>query len=1279
MLSSLNQATRTVSHTAVNACLIPICSVYGKAVTTVEGIGSVKKIHPVQERIAKAHGSQCGFCTPGFVMSMYTLLRSNPVPTMAEIEAALEGNLCRCTAYRPIVEGFRSFSKGCCQGQTDQCCQSPVVKDERDRSLSSELFRSQEFAPYDPTQDVIFPPELLLMANRPKSQDCLLFQSEKATWLQPFSLDSLLKLKGAYPSGKIVAGNTDIGVEVRYQDKDYPLLINAQQIPELKQLTCDQYGVHVGAAVTVSRLTAFLKQQVKLQSDHKTRVFEGVIEMLSWFGGAQIRNVASIGGNVISASPVSDFGPLLMASGSTLHVASEKGTRTLTVDETFLCGYKQTSLRDNEILTAVNIPYTTEDEYFFSFKQSGRKEDPYGVVKASMMVAFQPNTNIVKELRIAFGGVANTVVMAKETMRQLRGKIWNDGLLATANKTLLEDIPITPGAPGGFEKYRQSLALGFFFKFYLRILENLINSKMLAEVQPIPETWKSAAVELTKRSFKSTQLFQEVPSSQEDVDPVGRPLVTLSSIQQATGEVRYLDDIPFEEDELCLALVFSTCAHANIRSIDFESALSVEGVCDVVSAQDVPGNNWAGLKVTDEELFASEKVNCAGQVIAGVVAKDQVTARNAAKLVKVEYEELEPILTIQDAVEKGSFLADPIILMDGDAERALKEADHVIQGEVSTGGQEHFYMETQRCRVKPLGEHKEIEVDVSSQALSLVQDAVVKALGIPGNRVICKAKRIGGGFGGKAYRTSIIAAITAVAAVKSGNPVRLVLDRHEDMICSGGRHPYLVQYKVGFTKEGKLTAADITFYSNGGYSLDASASVMITTLLKFENGYKIPNVKVTGICCKTNLPSFTAFRAFGAPQGILSTETWMTEIAHVCGISQEQVREINFYKEGDATHHSQRLLGVTLSRCWEECLSQSDFATRRTNVDNFNKTNRWKKRGLAIIPIKYGISFISIVRFLNQSGALVQVYKDGSVLLSHGGIEMGQGLYTKMIQVASRTLGISAEKIHTSETSTDKVPNTPGTAASTGSDLNGMAVKQACEKILHQLKPVIEKNPNGSWEEWVLAAYLARISLSATGFYMTPDLDYDMEKNQGRSFNYFCYGAAASEVEIDCLTGNHVVLRTDIVMDVGDSINPAVDIGQVEGGFMQGYGLFLTEDYRYSPDGHLLTKGPCAYKMPTVKNIPAEFNVSLLHNASNPRAICSSKAVGEPPVILSTSVFFAVKDAIKSARSDANLPINFRLDAPAVPERIRLACQDFLTEKIPEPKDATYVPYHIRP
>ncbi|KAK3850489.1 hypothetical protein Pcinc_042810 [Petrolisthes cinctipes] len=602
------------------------------------------------------------------------------------------------------------------------------------------------------------------------------------------------------------------------------------------------------------------------------------------------------------------------------------------------------------------------------------------------------------------------------------------------------------------------------------------------------------------------------------------------------------------------------------------------------------------------------------------------------------------------------------------------------------GGQEHFYLETNAHLATPGKEDGEMEIYSSTQNPTLTQMQTAHSLGVDANKVVCRVKRMGGGFGGKETRTIVACIPICVAARKLGRCVRVALERDEDMVMTGGRHPFFSRWKVGFTAQGVLTALDMDVYANGGHTIDLTASVLERCIFSLDSGYNIGAVRICGHACKTNLPSNTAFRAFGGPQGMLFMEDIMSRVAAYLNIDSTLIRQRNLYQTGDLTHCNQLLENCTLRRCWQEVLEQADYSTRCQRVRDFNSNNRYRKRGLAVIPVKFGIAYTAI--FLNQAGALVLVYADGSVLLSHGGTEMGQGLHTKMIQIASRVLQIAPEYIHIAETSTDKVPNTSPTAGSASSDLNGMAIVNACETIMSRLEPIIASNPKGTWKDWVSKAYMERISLSSTGFYKTPDLvPYNFEKNEGRIFNYFSFGAAVTETEIDCLTGDHTVLRTDIVMDVGDSLNPAIDIGQVEGAFTQGQGLYTMEELLYSPQGALLTRGPGAYKIPGFQDIPREFNVSLLRGAPNPRAVFSSKAIGEPPLCLASSVFFSIKQAIAALRSQQqqqqqqqqqHLSPVFRLDSPATAERIRMACQDFITAKIETSPPGSFKPWSVR-
>ncbi|XP_014488369.1 PREDICTED: xanthine dehydrogenase isoform X2 [Dinoponera quadriceps] len=1275
MISRFDRVANKIIHLAVNACLTPICAVHGLAVTTVEGIGSTRtRLHPVQERIVKAHGSQCGFCTPGIVMSMYALLRSIPKPNMTNLEIAFQGNLCRCTGYRPIIEGFKTFTEEWEQSQLMANVREKEINDKRvcsmgdacckKKAFTSELFSSKEFCPYNPSQEPIFPPKLKIESKL--DEQYLIIKGTDVTWHRPTTLKTLLALKDQYPSAKIVIGNTEIGVEVKFKRLVYPLLIQPIQIREMREIVEIQDALKVGASITLVELEEALKHQIKIKPDYSTRIFMEIINMLHWFAGKQIRNVAAVGGNIMTGSPISDLNPIFMAAGVKLNLCSLKhGNRTIPMDHTFFVGYRRSIILPEEVLVSIEIPFSKQNQYFVAYKQAKRRDDDIAIVNMALNVYFVPDSSTIQELHIAFGGMAPTTILARRTCQKIIGRKWNKSILEEVYNSLLEELPLSDNAPGGMIKYRRVLTLSFFFKGFVHICKQL--SQYTSDVEFLPKELESASYSFHYKVPKSSQYYQVASKDQQSHDLLGRPIIHSSAYKQATGEALYCDDMPKFTDELYLALVLSTKAHAKILKIDPTKALLMKGVVSFFSSKDIAEDRkWVGPAFHDEEVFMSEKVTSNGQVIGAIVANNQSTAQTAARMVEIEYENIEPtIISIEDAIKYKSFFPGyPKRIIKGDAEKVFAEADHVLEGEVRMGGQEHFYLETHAAIAVPR-DGDELEVFCSTQHPTEIQKLIAHVLNIHINRVNVRVKRLGGGFGGKESRPMLLAIPVAFAAYKLQKPVRCMLDRDEDMMISGTRHPFLFRYKVGFNSDGLIKVVTVHIYNNAGYSYDLSLSVLERAMFHFENAYRIPVSEVYGYICKTNLPSNTAFRGFGGPQGMFVAENIIRQIADYLQMDVVKLSELNLYKEGDLTHYNQQLLNCTMDRCWRECLESSHYNERLVEIQRYNKENVFKKRGIAIVPTKFGIAFTAL--FLNQSGALVHIYIDGSVLISHGGVEMGQGLHTKMIQVASRMLKVNPDKIHIVETATDKVPNTSATAASAGSDLNGMAVMNACKKIMKRLQAIMDNDPDGTWENWIKTAYFQRISLSATGFYQTPDIGYSFETNMGNPFNYFTYGVACTEVEIDCLTGDHEVLRTDIIMDLGESLNPAIDIGQIEGGFIQGYGLFTLEEMIYSPTGVLFSRGPGAYKLPGFTDIPKEFNVSLLKGASNPRAVYSSKAVGEPPLFLASSAFFAIKEAIKAARRDMNIPGYFRLDAPATSARIRNACVDALIMKIKEP------------
>ncbi|XP_063067791.1 aldehyde oxidase 6 isoform X2 [Engraulis encrasicolus] len=1273
MLSRYHVQNRTVSHCAVNACLMPVCQLQGVAVTTVEGIGNTKtKLHPVQERIAKAHGSQCGFCTPGMVMSMYALLRNKPQPCMEDITETLAGNLCRCTGYRPILDGYRTFCEvsDCCQSKGGACCLNGNSPEENGHL---ELFNKDNLLPLDPTQDLIFPPELIRMAERGE-QVTQVFRGERVTWVSPVTLEEVVDLKAQHPQAPIVMGNTNIGLDMKFKGVLHPFIISPSRVADLFEVTHTPEGVSIGAGCTMSVLREVLEELVRTLAPEQSETHRALLQQLGNLAGAQIRNVATLGGNIASAYPNSDLNPVLAAANCMLTVVSKEERREIPINKDFFQGFGKTILQPQEIVLSVFIPVSKKGEFVRAFRQAPRKENALATVNAGMRIRFRPGSSVVEELSLFYGGVGPCTLAATKTCQQIIGRSWSEETLSAAYPVLLEELALPSSAPGGKVVFRRALTLTFLFKFYLQMQQILTEMGVMSE--GVQQDMRSALTGLPSHFLPSYQDFQDVLVGQPGQDPVGRPMMHRSALSCATGEAVYCDDMPQQQGELSLTLVTSTKANAKIIDIDVSAALALPGVVDVITASDIPGKKFRTFCGLTEELLAEEEVTCVGQMVCAVLADTKAHSKRGAAAVKITYQDIPNlVLTVEEAIEQKSFFCPPREIGRGDVTEGFKMADHIHEGEIRIGGQEHFYMETQSMLVVPVGEEREMNVYLSTQHPSYAQDSIAETLNIPSNRVTCHVKRVGGAFGGKVTKTSIMACITAVAAWKTERPVRLVLERGEDMLITGGRHPVLAKYKVGYKNDGKITATDVNFYVNGGNTVDESPLVIEKILLHFDNAYNIPNFHGTSFACKTNLPSNTAFRGFGVPQCQLVTEHIISDVALKLGRTAEEIREMNMYRGPSMTHYKMPFDPENMLLCWEECKRRACLESRRMDIAQFNQHNRWKKRGIALVPIKYGVGFSEA--FLNQAAALVNVFLDGSVLVSHGGAELGQGIHTKMQQVASRELRIPTSLIHISETNTHTVPNTCPSAASFGTDANGMAVKDACETLYSRLEPLRKKNPTGTWQSWIKDAFLEKISLSATGYYRGHDLYMDWEKQEGLPYAYFTYGACCCEVELDCLTGDYRTVRTDMVFDIGRSINPSIDIGQIEGAFMQGVGLYTSEEKMFSPSGVLYTRGPGQYKVPAVCDVPLKFNIYLLPGTQNPHAIYSSKGIGEPAVFLGCSVFFALKDAVVAARGDAGLSGPFTFHSPATAEKTCLACASHLTQMVPMNNPGTFQPWAI--
>ncbi len=751
-----------------------------------------------------------------------------------------------------------------------------------------------------------------------------------------------------------------------------------------------------------------------------------------------------------------------------------------------------------------------------------------------------------------------------------------------------------------------------------------------------------------------------------------------SAREHVTGDALYTDDLLLRFARPLHAWpVIAPHAHALVKAVDFSAALSEAGVATVLTARDVPGEGDSGSNRHDEPLFPTE-VMYHSQPVVWVLGETLEAAQRGAGRVLVEYEPLPAILTIEDAIQVDSFHSAPLRLARGDAS-VLESSPLHFEGELKIGGQEHFYLETQ-CAIAWMDETGGVAAHSSTQHPTETQEVIARVLGVPRNRVTVECLRMGGAFGGKEVQANPWAAIAALGAWKTRRPVRVRLTRALDFALTGKRHPFLARYAAGFTKDGRLEGVRISLYSDGGWSLDLSEPVLSRAMFHCDNAYLLPAAEITGLICRTHKTSQTAFRGFGGPQGMLVIEEILDEAARRLGTPPEMVRERNFYREGDTTHYGQPVKDAgRIEIIWRRLKESSRFAQRREEIDRLNAGHPHLRRGLAITPVKFGISFTAT--FFNQGAALVLIYRDGSVQVNHGGAEMGQGLHTKIQQIAAESLGLDLETVRVMPTSTGKIPNTSATAASAGTDLNGAAVAEACSQLRSRLTKVaaVLLNcdvaavrfshgsifPDGEQPRAIPfarvcdAAYRQRIPLFAQGYYSTPDIHYDPQTGRGEPFYYFAYAAAVSEVEVDAFTGDCRLLRTDILEDVGDSVSPLVDRGQIEGGFIQGVGWLTLEELVWDANGRLATAGASTYKLPSWSEIPDVFEVNFLERAGEPGTIFSSKAVGEPPLMLAISVREAIRDAIAAFGAGGPVP----LESPATPERVFFAVQRARAER----------------
>eukprot|EP01114_Cavostelium_apophysatum_P003508 TRINITY_DN1343_c0_g1_i2.p1 TRINITY_DN1343_c0_g1~~TRINITY_DN1343_c0_g1_i2.p1 ORF type:complete len:1305 (+),score=284.96 TRINITY_DN1343_c0_g1_i2:94-4008(+) len=1242
LLTSYDHTTKAEVTNSVNSCLKPICAINGMSVTTVEAVGDQQKgFHPVQERIADFGGSQCGFCTPGMVMQMCDLLEKNPKPTSQQIEDNFDGNLCRCTGYRSIFDAFQTFSITC-------------EKSDRDAGHCSNKLNDIED---------LFPPKVgtykhkELAAGACSHVKPLVAQLNGHSWNQPATLSELHEmLNSKNPEEvRLVAGNTSVGI---FKEPEKPVLIDINGISDLKQINIGKESLTFGSGVT---LTHFIDTLEKVVAENKQKYevepFGVILNHVKKVANHQVRNVGTLAGNLMLVHDrvfPSDLHTILVGANARITTSDGKETQTMDLMEFLKFDMKR------KLVMKIDIPYGTPTRKFRTYKAMIRHENSHALVNAAFSIDVDSN-DVVSDAIIAFGGILSKTVRLPNAEKTFNGRKLKD---SQTFKDVLAVISteVKPDDSHPKVEYRHNLMSAMFYKFYLGMLPE------------IPSHLVSASKEFERPVSTGRQDFDTDPKEY----PMSLAIPKLEARIQASGEAKYVDDIKATPDTLYGALVTSKRAKATLRDIDPSEALKSPGVVAFYSAKDIddPKRNVWGPSDPDEEFLATKKIEHYGQLLGIIVADSYAHALTGSKLVKVQYEDVqEPILTMEEAIEKENFFSATLInnpgkpIKQGDVEKGFAESDQIIEGTTATHPQYHFYMETHTCLVTP-DEDQTYKVIASTQWLAGVQKFVAQLVGVQEKNVTVETRRCGGGYGGKANRMIPMAAVAALAASKLKRPVKMALDLNTNMEHAGKRIPFFAKYKVGLDKEGKMLAWKMDIYGDSGSNYDQIGIIVNGALKIIDNCYNCPNVEWTGHMIKTNNPPNTHMRGPSWVPAVFIAEHILEHVAVAVNKPSHVVKELNFYEKGQKTPYGQKLKYWNIPEIWSQLKKSCDFDRRFENVQEFNKKNLYTKRGINLTPMKFGVGY---EKMLTQ-GALVNVYGDGTVSISHSGTEIGQGINTKVVQAASMTLKIPMSNIRVSDTTTLTVPNGGPTGGSVTSEFTVQATISACQEILKRVAPLrtwkdsIASKVEGAidavahtdkshhedkfWKEVCQAATMAGVDLQAKGWFQPPEASLGPHR-------YNSYGVACTEVELDVLTGQHQILRVDIIEDCGVSMNPVVDIGQVQGAFVQGLGMHLTEELLVDHDknpGELISNGTWEYKIPSSKDIPIDFRVTLLKNSDNPEGILRSKAVGEPPYTMSCGALFALKSAVLDARADRGVRGYFKLNSPATVDSLHLAC-----------------------
>ena len=1334
----------------INACLRPLCSLDGCSITTIEGVGSTAKddMNPIQQQMAKCNGTQCGFCTPGWVNNMYGfLMENNGIATEEQIEKHFDGNLCRCTGYRPILDAMKSFAsnpdekpdtlkvgynnENCnlsnsnvsmqkadednvkmCKHNRNKICSGLCHHNENEDEEDDDWVKAESHLPRNicgqtasitDIEDVVmtqktnsyaskakkfvekhqsaFPAELI---NYEKKRLHFTFeeinsanQMEKAEWFKVYSVDEILHLLKSYQSESIqlLAGNTSLGVSKYYNDTQpknapdqYNIFIDIVDVPDFKIQTFNSKTreLNIGASVTINNVIEILEQHRRDDPSYlpyAQSLLSVMVKHLRRVAHEQVRNVGTWAGNLMLFKRhdnfPSDINLLWSSCDVILNIIETMSGKTKSISMNEFWEMDMFADQDKKSLAFVIVSMTMKlpDEVpsadqikvgdtltvARSFRIAQRYANSHAHCHAAYCLKVQwngPDSPVTcRSARVTYGAVTKTTVRATKCETALKDAVMDENSLNSCLIALEEDLNNAgPTEAYGDQEYRRILARNYLYGVFLAVQPTLP-----------PELASVADPFLNYRPIsKGSQSFTTDP----DEAPVSYPIKKLGGDIQTTGEARYADDEPFPKQGCFGAFVYSEKALAKFKAIDISTAKAFPGVIDVILATDIPGTNCVSPK-GDEKLLLEigDSIECCGAPLAIVIATTHEVALNAARIVAVTYEDLKnekreplkPILTLADAINAQSFIPGDEELMPpfevGNVDMAIKNATHTLSGRISTGGQRHFYFEPQSSVAIPQEENCTLKVFVSAQDPTTTHTLMANTLGVAKHNIDIVVNRVGGGFGGKLGRCNFNALGTAVAALKLKQAVKIVNDRTTDFNMIGGREALVADYNVGFDDNGKINGLEYKMYMESGPAIENTFSDLDMAMLWSDNLYYLPNYRLTPFVCKTNTAVTTSTRAPGVVQAVQCIEEVLERIAKSLNKNVTDIQEANFYQNGQTTPYGQTIDDIdTFTNVWSVLKDKSQFAEKKQDCEKFNAANRWIKRGVAITGVKYGIAHAGV-----KASASVKIFQeDGSVLINHSGCEIGQGISTKVAQACAYKLNIPLNLIKVRATATDKIPNFTGTGGSATSEVTVQAMLNGCDELLKRLQPYV-KDDDGKTRDWltiISSASADGVMLSVEGWYSPlPGDDF---------FKYYVYCAAVTEVELHVLTGEVVVLYSELQYDCGQSLNPAVDLGQIEGGFIQGLGYYLTEEVVYDVNtGQLISSGTWDYKPPCAYDIPLNLVVNFVPNDSNPKGVLRSKATGEPPMIVSNAVFFAVKDAIYAARKDASDDGYFELLVPA--------------------------------